>query len=147
MSLCFNTGLLHKNKSACIILEYLPSTNLKIWLGSAVLLEGVLPSSGTSWKLEARLSNRLSDCGLESPKKESILQSWGSWVRTKFSELWSCAWSQLFYVYANLELLFAVWSPCLSMTSQTDTTVNVAKLATFTWIGWENSPGYFVVLL
>lgn len=71
MSLCFNTGLLHKNKSACMILEYLPSTDVKIWLGSAVLLERVLPSSGTSQKLEARLGNRISDCGLECPKKES----------------------------------------------------------------------------
>lgn len=68
MSLCFNSGLLHKNKSACIILEYLPSTDLKMWLGSAVLLERVLPDSGTRQKLEAVLGNRLSECGLESLK-------------------------------------------------------------------------------
>lgn len=54
-----------------MILEYLPSTDVKIWLGSAVLLERVLPSSGTSQKLEARLGSRISDCGLECPKKES----------------------------------------------------------------------------
>lgn len=59
MSLCFDTGLLHKNKSACLTAEYLPSTDCKICLHSAVLLERVLPSSGTSQKLEARLGNRL----------------------------------------------------------------------------------------
>lgn len=86
MSLFFNTGLLQKKMSACIMLGYLPSTDLKTQMGSDVLIESVLlPSNGTNQNLKAKLSNNLSELGLVSPKKAIVLQSQESQVRPEFS--------------------------------------------------------------
>jgi len=74
--LFFHTGLLQKKKSACIILEYVRSTDLKIQVGSGVLLESVLlPSNSTNQNLKAKLSSGFSELSLVSPKHETVLQS------------------------------------------------------------------------
>lgn len=76
MSQSFNTGLLQKKRSHCITLEYLLSTDMKIQMGSGMLLKRMLlPSNGTSQNLQAKLSSMFSELGRVLLRKRLILQS------------------------------------------------------------------------
>lgn len=76
MSQSFNTGLLQKKRSHGITLEYLLSTDMKIQMGSGMLLKRMLlPSNGTSQNLQAKLSSMFSELGRVLLRKRLILRS------------------------------------------------------------------------
>lgn len=144
MSLSFNTSLLQKKRSHCIVLEYLLSTDMKIQMGSGMLLERMLLSSnGTGQNLEAKLSNRFFWAWPCSPKKETILaESWGSQDVNSVS---SIAMPDL--VWFLYKLTWSPSLPCCHLVCHWTTKTGCHWDATFTQTGWEKSPRPFLVVL